>query len=121
MATSKIALCRRLVELGDERSVNTLRRLSLERLELMLEESLPRTVEIQPVVDDGTPLGIWDIDPVELIGYTPMLLPAGEEQTVIAPVTVLESVEAAPLSPRPASWAELIAAPFVFVFGLLRL
>lgn len=147
MSKSKAQIARRLVELGVPKSFNTLRGYDLQtlcamadQLEREMEEALREVQREQAEAllyeaADATmpdialppqsaadailvrPMGCLEAERMSTKQAEPIPLSSQTHWGVDQGVT-LPSPKAAR---RPATWGELVAAPFLFVFGLLRL
>ena len=110
-AMSKQAIARRLIELGDERSFNTLRKYDLATLEQLLAERMPATVpdiEPPPVPQgwDSVPGGV--AEPV-CIPSNAEIVSAGRANTEPMPVAV----------PNLAAWLALATLPLSVLRGIV--
>ena len=109
---SKQAIARRLIELGDERSFNTLRKYPVEQLEAMLAERMRATM---PEVEPASPQG-WDSVPggVAEPVAEPVCIPSDAESGANA-----EFVPAAVPASTMAAWLALATLPMSVLRGIV--
>lgn len=118
---SKIDICRRLCELGEERSPNTLRKLPLAKLQSLLAEYEYAAKVRAESIDLGAQPAIEKAAEYVQMAQMPAtaVLPVCAPEPACIPAPIPVATVAPVQQRRPMTWRDLVAAPFRLCLGLL--